>query len=168
MPFIVSAAAVAAAARYVHPFVGQVVHRQLPVQSPADLWAPTEHARRWNVGFPGLYTSLLLDVAFAERVKRTLARPAPLIVGVARASITRVLDFQLAAVQQALGVTFAALTTEDYSSSQQLGAALFQAGITGLLVPAAIASTAALYPSFRLHAMEGVRYARLLLSGRIS
>ena len=150
MSFVISAATITAVMRTVRPFTGQLVHRQLPVQSPTDLWAPTSHARRWNRGFPALYTSLPLDVAFAERIKRSLARPAPLVVGMAHASIARVLDLELVDVQRLFGIAAAALTTEDYALTQRLGAALFEANVTGLLVPAAIASTARLYPSFRL------------------
>jgi hypothetical protein len=68
---------------------------------------------------------------------------------VATAHITRVVDFGLAEVQQTLSVSIEALTTEDYTLTRQLGAALFQAGVTGLLVPAAIAETARRYPTFR-------------------
>ncbi|HEV2440576.1 MAG TPA: RES family NAD+ phosphorylase [bacterium] len=150
MSVVVPAATLAAVIRFVRPFTGEVVHRQLPVQNPAGLWAPTSRARRWNRGFSALYTSLLLDVAFAERIKRSLARPASLVVGVARASIARVLDFQNKDVQRLLGFAAGALTTEDYALTQRFGAALFEANVTGLLVPAAIASTATRYPSFRL------------------
>jgi RES domain-containing protein len=149
MSFVVSDEAIAAAKRHVRPFGGQVVYRQLPVQNPADLWAPTTHPGRWNLGVPALYTSLLLDVALAERIKRTLARPTPVLVGVARASIARVLDLGPAEVRRPFGVTVAVLKTEDYSVPQRLGAALFEAVVTGVLVPAAIASTAAQYPRFR-------------------
>lgn len=149
MPFVISATAIAQATRSVHPFAGQVAHRQLLAQASAGLWAPTSHARRWNTGFATLYTSLLLDVALAERVKRSLARPVQLVVGIARVSIARVLNFELAAVRRSFGLAEDALTTEEYGLTQRLGAALFDAGITGLLVPAAIATTAAYYPSFR-------------------
>jgi len=131
------------------PFADQILQRQLPAQNPAALWTPTLHARRWNLGFPALYASLLLDVALAERIKRTLARPAQLLAGVATASIARVVDVGLVEVQEALGVSIDALTTADYTLTQQLGTALFQAGVTGLLVPAALAETARRYPSFR-------------------
>ncbi len=144
------AATIVAVMRAVRPFAGRVVHRQLPVHSPADLWAPSSYARRWNRGFSALYTSLLLDVAFAERIKRSLARPVSLVIGVARASIARVLDLELADVRGLFEVAAAAMTTEDYALTQRLGAVLFEANVTGLLVPAAITSTAAHYPSFRL------------------
>jgi len=146
----VPAVAIAAAVRSMRPFTGRVVYRQLLVQNPAGLWEPSARARRWNLGFPALYTSALLDVALAERIKRTLARPVSLVVGVANVSVARVVDVGLADVQHALGITVAALTTEDYDLTQRLSAALFEAGVTGVLVPAAVASTAVLYPSFRV------------------
>lgn len=144
-----SRSAVARIARHARAFAGRVIHRQLPTASPADLWEPTSRPRRWNYGFPALYTSLVFVVAIAERVKRTLARSVELLMGVGAASIARVVDVALSDVRAALGASVEDLTTEDYTFTQQVGAALFRAGVTGLLVPSAIADTARLYPRFR-------------------
>ena len=54
------------------------------------------------------------------------------------------------AILSSLGVSSDDLTTEDYAVPQDLGGRFFRAGVTGLLVPAALRATALLYPRFRM------------------
>jgi len=121
------------------------------------LWEPSFGPYRWNSGFPALYTSLTLEVALAERIKRTRARPVELVVGKAQASLHAVLDLTGDSVQKALGVAVADLTADDYSVAQRLAHRLYDAGVTALVVPAAIATTATLYPRFSMR--RGARTA---------
>ena len=147
----VGAAEVAAGVNaHAHPFSGRVVHRQVRRPHAHALWDPGFGPYRWNSGFPALYASLSLDVALAERIKRTLARPVDLVVGVAQADLRITLDLTAPAVQATLGMTAEELTADDHTLTQQLGRRLYDAGATALLVPAAITSTAALYPRFSM------------------
>lgn len=135
---------------HTHPFSGRVVHRQVRRPYAPALWDPGLGPYRWNSGVPALYTSLSLGVALAERIKRTLARPVELVVGVAQADLGATLDLTAPAVRAVLGVTAEELTADDCTLTQQLGRQLYDAGATALLVPAAIAGTAALYPRFSM------------------
>ncbi len=145
------AATVAAlAAARVRPFAGRVMHRQRLVHWADRLWEPVTHPWRWSAGFPAVYTSLALDVAIAERIKRTLGRPVRIVVGIATVRIARVLDLTEQDNLRTLGVTTDRLTVDDYTLTQQLGRMLRDAGVAGALAPAAIMTTAALYPHFRM------------------
>jgi hypothetical protein len=112
----------------VRPFAGRVIHRQRLAQWADRLWEPVTDPWRWSAGFPAVYTSLASAVATAERIKRTLGRPVRIVVG----------------------VTTEGLTADDHTFTQQLGRTLRDARVTGALAPAAIATTAALYPRFRM------------------
>jgi hypothetical protein len=104
---------------------------------------------RWNAGFPALYTGLDLDVALTERLKRTGPVAVRLLVGRADALIARTVDLCDLSVLGRLSLGTGELVG-DYALPQELGAAFLRAGVTGLLVPAAIAETAQLYPRFRV------------------
>jgi RES domain-containing protein len=129
------------------PFGAHIVFRQV-VRAWGRLWEPVMSAR-WNVGFPALYTGLDLDVALTERLKRTGPVSVRLIVGRADALIARTVDLCDLSILARLGPRTAELV-EDYALPQELGGAFLRTGVTGLLVPAAIAETAHLYPRFRL------------------
>ena len=105
---------------------------------------------RWNGAFATLYTALSLHVALVERVKRTGAAPVRVLVGTADVSITHTLDLTDPAALALLRLRGDDLTTDDHALTRALGTALFRAGITALVVPAAIATTAREYPRFRL------------------
>lgn len=147
-PDVGAAEVAAVVTAHAHPFSGRVVHRQVRRPHAHALWDPGLGPYRWNSGFPALYTSLSLEVALAERIKRTLARPVELVVGIAQADLRVTLDLTAPAVRATLGVTAEELTADDHTLTQQLGRRLYDGGTTALLVPAAIASTAALYPRF--------------------
>ena len=142
-----SAAAVAAIVDTHRRFDGRVVYRQVPTglagQPRPALWRPTRRPWRWNDAFPTLYTALSLEVAYAERLKRTGAAPVRLVVGVADVSIGRTLDLTDPSVLVRLRVRVADLVADDHTVTRALGTAFYQAGITGLLVPAAIVTTRA-------------------------
>lgn len=147
-------AAIAAVVDTHRRFDGRVVYRQVPMGPPdrpqPALWRPTSRPWRWNAEFPTLYTALSLGVAFTERIKRTGAVPIRLLVGIADVSIARVLDLTDPTVLGLLPLRAADLTTDDHTVTRGLGSAFFHAGITALLVPAAIAATARDYPRFRV------------------
>ncbi len=129
--------------------------RQVPVgkgllDAARRLWRPTAHPWRWNDVFPTLYTSLTLAISFAERIKRYGATPIDVLVGIADASIARTIDLTDSAALALLGLTVGDLMTEDHTLTRALGMAFFQAGVTALLVPAAIETTARQYPRFRV------------------
>ena len=149
-----SAAAVAAIVDTHRRFDGRVVYRQVPTalagQPRPAWWRPTRRPWRWNDAFPTLYTALSLEVAYAERLKRTGAAPVRLVVGVADVSIGRTLDLTDPSVLVRLRVRVADLVADDHTVTRALGTAFYQAGITGLLVPAAIATTAREYPRLRV------------------
>ncbi len=149
IPLDAAAVAALAAAR-VRPFAGRVIHRQRLVQWADRLWEPVTDPWRWSAGFPAVYASLALEVAIAERIKRTLARPVRIVVGVATVRIARVLDLNEQDSLHTLGLTTDSVTAGDYALTQQLGRMLRDAGVAGALVPAAIMTTAALYPRFRM------------------
>jgi len=145
------AAAVAAlATARVRPFAGRVIHRQRLVQWANRLWEPVTDPWRWSAGFPAVYTSLALEVSITERIKRTLGQPVRIVVGVAAVRMARVLDLTTQDALRTLGVTTDGLTGNNYSLTQQLGRMLRDTGVAGALAPAAIATTAALYPRFRM------------------
>jgi len=129
------------------PFGARIVFRQV-VRAWGRLWEPVMSAR-WNIGFPALYAGLDLDVALTERLKRTGPMAVRLLVGRADALIARTVDLCDLSVLGQLGLGTAELVG-DQELPQELGAAILRAGVTGLLVPAAIAETAQLYPQFRL------------------
>lgn len=132
------------------PFAGRVIYRQRLAAWADRLWEPIVDPWRWSSGFPAAYTSLALEVAIAERIKRTLGRSVRLVVGIAAVRIAKVLDLTEQDVPDALGVTTGDLATDDYTLTQHLGRMLRDADVTGVLVPAAIAATADLYPRFRM------------------
>lgn len=132
------------------PFQGRIIVRQVVAEAVAALWRPTVHPHRWSRGFPALYTSLDLDVAIAERLKRTGLRRTRLAVGLARASIQRTVDLSLDASLATVGASTQGVTGLDYTVPQRIGRELFEGGVAALLVPAAIAEVAQHYPRFRL------------------
>lgn len=146
MPAQPSASAIAEALRLVGWFRGQLIYRQVLAYRRHRLWQPTRWPGRWNRDFPALYTSLEERVAIAERVKLTLARPVTIVLARAKAKIRRVLDLTNPDVLDVLGTTRDALVTDVYDFTQDLAASLHKAGVRGLLVPAAIQGTVALYP----------------------
>ncbi len=154
-PIAADVAAVVTA--HVRPFHGEIVHRQVRRPYAPALWEPGLGPYRWNSGFPALYTSLTLEVAFAERIKHTRARPVALVVGKAQANLSTTLNLAIPAIQRVLGVAAADLTGDNYSVPQRLGRRLYDVGVTALVVPAAIATTAALYPRFSMR--RGARAA---------
>jgi len=132
------------------PFAGLVVYRQRLTRWAKNLWEPVTDSWRWSSGFPAVYTSLALNVAIAERIKRTLARPVRLVVGIASARIAKVVDLTEREALDTLGLAVKDCTADEYTLPQQLGRMLRDAGVTAVLVPAAIAATASLYPRFRM------------------
>ncbi len=150
MPTLPLTSAMTEVAGLARPFSGRIVYRQVVGERGALLWQPTERPWRWNAGFAALYTSLALHVALAERLNIALAFPVRLVVGLAEATIARVLDLTVPGTLARLGVVRDDLTTDDYSVTQHLAAASFADGVTALLVPAATAGAAGLYPRFRL------------------
>jgi len=133
-----------------NPFSGRIVHRQVVGDRSDFLWQPTVLPWRWNAGFAALYTSVELHVTLAERLKIAFTFPIRLVVGLAEAAIARVLDLTAPSTLARLGLARDDLTTDDYSVTQHLAVAFFAAGVTALLVPAAIEGVARLYPRFRL------------------
>lgn len=154
MPAFPSAAAIAAPVHTQHRFQGQVIYRHVPAGSagslPPALWRATTHPWRWNGAFPTLYTALSLDVSFAERLKRSGPAPVRVVVGVADATIARTIDLTDPAILALLGVGTPDLTRAEYTLTRTLGIAFYHAGITALLVPAAIEIAARQYPRFRV------------------
>ena len=146
----VSAAAVSAALQFVRAFSATVVYRQVPVAYQAMLWHASPPGGRWNPTFPALYAALDLDVALAERIKRTGPVRTELTVGLSRARFARVLDLRSPDVRTLLRVTRHALTRDDYRATHVLASTLFVTSITGLLVPAALTRMAGFYPYFWL------------------
>ena len=71
------------------PITPTLIYRQRLSAYARQLWAPTLQGR-WNDDLPALYTSLSLDTALAERVKRTAARPITIVVGIAQIELRRV------------------------------------------------------------------------------
>jgi RES domain-containing protein len=160
LDFPFPASAIAEATAGARPFSGRVVHRQVLEAVASRLWAPTLRSGRWNQGFAALYTALDLDVALAERIKRTLMRPASLAVASADATIGRTVDLTEPAPLGRFGLSPSEITAPSYSLPQRLGAALFEKGITALLVPAALATTARIFPRFEF-VREGRREIRI-------
>ena len=132
----VSAAAVSAALQFMRAFSATVVYRQVPVAYEAMSWHASPPGGRWNPTFPALYAALDLDVALAERIKRTGPVRTELTVGLSRARFARVLDLRSPDVRTLLRVARDALTRDDYRATHALATTLFLASITGLLVPA--------------------------------
>src|SRR5437867_11452810 len=97
-----------------HPFSGHIVYRQVVDEHHAVLWRPSHHPWRWNLGFPALYTSLELNVAIAERLKIAFALPVRLVVGLAEATLARVLDLTASGTLAKLGIVRDDLTSDDY------------------------------------------------------
>jgi hypothetical protein len=60
------------------------------------------------------------------------------------------LDLTASGTLAKLGIVRDDLTADDYLVTHRLAAAFFATGVTGLLVPAALAGAARLYPRFRL------------------
>ena len=143
-----SAAALAAALQYAKEISATVIYRQVRTAHRNELWIRTPPGGRWNPHFPALYVSLEQDVALAERIKRTGALPTSLVVGIGSLHLPRALDIRLAKVQALLRITRASITRDNYGTSHILAALLFDAGVTGLIVPAALLSTARMYPHF--------------------
>ncbi len=131
-----------------HPFQGRIIIRQMVADAAATLWAPTVRPYRWSSGFQALYTSLDLDVAIAERLKRTGQRRTRLAVGVAQASIQHTVDLTSDAALSALGASLQDVVGPGYPVPQRIGRTLFEAEVGALLVPAAIAEVARQYPRF--------------------
>jgi RES domain-containing protein len=130
------------------PFHGRILIRQVVAEAAATLWVPTVRPYRWSSGFPALYTSLELDVAIAERLKRTGLRRTRLAVGVARATIRRTVDLTADVALSVVGETVQDVSGPDYDVPQRVGRGLFEAGIAALLVPAVITEVAHQYPRF--------------------
>ncbi len=92
------------------PFQGRIIIRQVMAEAAAMLWVPTVRPYRWSSGFPALYASLDMDVAVAERLKRTGLRRTRLAVGVARASIQKTVPLTRNAALAASVVRFMTLS----------------------------------------------------------
>jgi len=150
MPFSPRASAIAEALRRAQPLRGRIVYRQVLFARRRRVWRPSTRPWRWNTDFPALYTSLEENVTIAERVKLTGARRARIVMGIADATVHRTLDLTDPSLQALLGVTPEELVAETYDVPQALGTLLFQAGIAGLPVPAAITVVAKVYPSFEV------------------
>jgi RES domain-containing protein len=142
------AAAVSAALQFLRAFSATVVYRQVPVAYEAMSWHASPPGGRWNPTFPALYAALDLDVALAERIKRTGPVRSELAVGLSRVRFARVLDLRSPDVRTLLRVARDALTRDDYRATHALASRLFVAGIRGLLVPAALTRVAGFYPHF--------------------
>ncbi len=132
------------------PFIGTVVFRQ--VRAGQRLWRPSTGRYRWSEGFPTLYTSLELGVAFAERIKYVGPMPTDLEVGQAHVTIRRVVDLTGEQTLGELGVTAEDISGEqdDRALPRRIGPELYKAGASALLVSAAIAVVARSYPRYRL------------------
>jgi RES domain-containing protein len=128
-------------------FSGEVVWRNVVAAAAATLWYPTPAGWRWNPAFPAIYTSLDEAVCLAERVKRSGRRLIQILVGRAKVTVNGIGDLTSPAVQSGFGVTPDQLTVEeDYAAPQRIAAAAYAAGLSGLLVPAAMVTVAELYP----------------------
>ena len=130
-------------------FEGRVVYRQVLRPRRAERWLHYNHPGRWNPSFAALYTSLSLDVALAERLKRTGTDVARLSVGVGEVVLERVVDLTTPEALKAVGVTLEDITLgRDYRIPHRIATRLYADGITGLLAPAALASVSRLLPRF--------------------
>jgi len=160
---ISAADAVAAAAR---PFRQRVLHRQI-LAAHDHLWTPTRRPSRYSVGIAALYTALALDVALAERIKRTGDLPVRLLVGEAEAGLSRTVDLTLPDTLAHLRIS-----TEDllrtHPLPQTLGALFAERGIVALLYPAALAETARMYPRFRFSPERGPTTVRATPSAGVN
>lgn len=132
------------------PFMGTVIFRQ--VRAGHRLWRPSTGRHRWSEGFPALYASLELGVAFAERIKYVGPVPTDLEVGQATVTIRWIVDLTDGQTLNELGVTAEELTSDanDRALPRRIGTELYKAGATALLVPAAIALAARIYPRYRI------------------
>ncbi len=132
-------------------FQGRVIYRQvLRAQSPRR-WLYSTYPGRWNPSFPALYTSLSLDVALAERLKRTGTDLTDLTVGVGDVALERVADLTTPAALTRWGIGPEDVVLDrDYRVPHRIAATLHAEGATGLLAPAALSSVSRLLPRFVL------------------
>ena len=131
------------------------MYRQVRYARRRQLWTASADSFRWSVGFPALYTSLAEDVAIAERIKRTGAAPTRIVIGRATVTVSAVAELTTAAGLAAAGLVLADVTGAGYAIPQRLGRQAYEQGLAGLLVPAAIAGLAMLYPTFRYAPARG-------------
>lgn len=128
-------------------FSGEVVWRNVVAAAAATLWHPTPAGWRWNPTFPAIYTSLDEAVCLAERVKRSGRRLIQVVVGRAQITVDGIGNLTGPVVQRGFGVTLDELTVEEeYAAPQSIAEAAYAAGLSGLLVPAAVATVAESYP----------------------
>ncbi len=120
MPFPPSASAIAEAFQHLRSFRGRLIYRQVLTARRRRLWAPSSHPWRWNTDFPALYTSLEENVAIAERIKLTLARPTAIVLAWADAVVRDVLDLTDPAIQALLKVDWRMLVADTYDVPQTL------------------------------------------------
>lgn len=139
----------------VRPFHGEVVYRQVRYSWRRELWTASTGSFRWSVGVPALYTSLVEDVAIAERIKRTGAAPTRIVIGRATATVSAVADCTTPAGLAAAGVALADVIGPNYAIPQRLGRQAYEQGLAGLLVPAAIIGLATIYPTWRYAPARG-------------
>lgn len=130
-------------------FEGRVVFRQVLRSRAAERWLHSVHPGRWNPAFPALYTSLSLDVALAERLKRTGTDVTDLTVGIGEVSLEHVVDLTIPAALAEFGATPEDVVRDsEYGVPHRIATALHAKGIMGLLVPAALSSVSRLLPRF--------------------
>lgn len=129
-------------------FEGKVIYRQVLRSRRAERWLYSARPGRWNPSFAALYTSLSLDVALAERLKRTGTDLTGLTVGVGDIVLERVVDLTTAAVHAWLGITLEDIVMDrDYRISHRIATMLHAEGVTGLLAPAALSSVSRTVPN---------------------
>lgn len=121
-----------------------VAVRNLPESVSENLWKPRTVEDRWNrAGISTLYTSTASDVSSAERVKHVNGAPITIVLGTARIHIERAVDLT---DPGALPIPHEQVLGDDKSVARAIGSALYDAGVTALVVPAAITLTATLFP----------------------
>lgn len=131
------------------PLSAQIVYRQVLAVVADRMWAPTTRPGRWS-DFPAIYTSLSLEVALTERLKRTGAARTDLVVAIADASLERVLDLTTNPALSDFGATVTSVSTDNYDIPQRIGRLLRDAAVQAAFVPAAIGREHRRYPRFVL------------------
>jgi len=136
------------------PLTAQIVYRQVLAVVADRLWTPTTRPGRWS-DFPAIYTSLSLEVALTERLKRTGAARTDLVVATADVSLEGVLDLTTNAALSDFGASVASVSADGYDVPQRIGRLLRDAAVQGVLVPAAIAREHRRYAGFVLEKRGG-------------
>lgn len=131
---------------------GAIAVGNLPESVSENLWKPRTVEDRWNrAGISTLYTSIASDVSFAERVKHVNGAPIAIVLGRARIHIERAVELT---DPGALPIPHEQVLGDNKSVAQAVGSALYDAGITALVVPAAITLAARLFPRMTVRDLQ--------------